>query len=61
MIFGSRTRQLIFASRAQHRLFASHSGIGDPYDWDHNTDWKKVFDLDSLLTDEEKMIRYVYI
>jgi hypothetical protein len=39
------------------RLISSHSGIGDPFVWDHNTDWKKMFDIDSLLSDEEIMIR----
>jgi hypothetical protein len=36
--------------------------VGDPFVWDHHSHWNDMFRLDSLLSEEERMIRYeVYL
>lgn len=40
------------------RRFASLVGHGDPFVWDHETDWSDYFRMNTLLSEEERMIRY---
>lgn len=58
MILSKCKRFLDGPSRSSRRTLSSFSGSGDPFKWDHDTDWMDYFKLDSLLTDEERMIRY---
>ena len=47
-----------FARAPTTRAYATYSGIGDPFSWDHGSDWTDFFRIDSLLSDDERMIRY---
>lgn len=37
------------------------SSIGDPYTWDYDSHWKDMFQIDALLSDEDRMIRYAFV
>ena len=58
-MISSKCKRVVTVNMSQNfRKFTSFSVIGDPFYWDHGSDWKDFFRVDSLLSDDERMIRY---
>lgn len=50
-----------FMKRSSRCISGGSKHIGDPYVWDFNSHWKDIFGIDSLLSEDERMIRYEFV
>ena len=50
-----------FMKRSSRYISGGGQHIGDPFVWDFNSHWRDIFGIDSLLSEDERMIRYEFV
>ena len=54
-------KRIVTSCMKSIRCFSTaNTGVGDPFKWDPNTHCEDMFDIDSLLSEDERMVKYVF-